>query len=91
MVIDSLAESSEPAAGLSNGPLVDRGLSASILGVRDLEDHLGELPTDGRIFLVVDLPVSAAIDTVLLPATAFMKPRRPSQGFAACFRWVKKR
>ncbi len=60
-------------------------------GVRYFEDHVGELPIDGRIFFVLDLPVSAVVDTALLPATVFMKPTRPRYGFAPGCRWAKKR
>jgi uncharacterized protein YceK len=58
-------------------------------GVRYFEDHVGEQPIDGRIFFVLDLPVSAAVDTALLPATVFMKPKRPSGGFLPGCRWAK--
>ncbi len=59
--------------------------------MRYFEDHVSELPIDGRIFFVLDLPVSAAVDTALLPATVFMKPNRPRYGFAPGCRWAKKR
>ena len=58
-------------------------------GVRYFRDHVSYLPVDGRIFFLLDLPVSAAADTLLLPATAFMKPRRPPHGFGPGCRWAK--
>jgi uncharacterized protein YceK len=60
-------------------------------GVRYFEDHVGGLPIDGRIFFILDLPVSAAMDTVLLPATVFMSPKRPRHGFAPGCMWAKNR
>ncbi len=60
-------------------------------GVRYFQDHVSYLPVDGKIFFLLDLPVSAAMDTVLLPATVFMKPTRPSYGFAPGCRWATKR
>ena len=59
--------------------------------MRYFEDQVGALPIDGRIFFILDLPVSAAVDTALLPATVFMKPRRPRNGFSPGCRWAKKR
>jgi uncharacterized protein YceK len=37
------------------------------------------LPFDEKIASLLDLPVSAAMDTALLPVTVFMKPKRPSR------------
>ncbi len=66
------------------------GCAGVYSGVRYFEDHVGELPIDGRIFFALDLPVSAAMDTALLAATVFMKSEHPSHGFTAGCRWVTK-
>ena len=60
-------------------------------GVRYFQDHVSELPIDGRIFFILDLPVSAGADTALLPATVFIRPTRPRDGFLPGCRWAKKR
>ncbi len=57
-------------------------------GVRYFQDHVSYLPFDGKIFFLLDLPVSVAMDTVLLPATVFMKPQRPPGGFARGCEWA---
>jgi uncharacterized protein YceK len=46
-------------------------------GVRYFQDHVSYLPVDEKVFVLLDLPVSAVADTALLPATMFMKPKRP--------------
>ena len=58
-------------------------------GVRYFQDHVSYLPVDGKIFFLLDPPVSAAMDTVLLPATVFMKPKRPPGGFALGCEWAR--
>ena len=60
-------------------------------GVRYFKDHVSELPVDGKIFFLLDLLFSAVTDTVLLPVTVFMKPKRPPYGHAPGCRWVTKR
>ncbi len=69
----------------------DEGCPGVYSGVRYFEDQVSELPIDGRIFFLLDLPVSAAMDTALLPVAIFMTPKRPPHGFMAGFRWVRKR
>lgn len=59
--------------------------------MRYFEDQVSVLPIDGRIFFLLDLPVSAAMDTALLPMAIFMNPKRPPYGFQAGCRWVTKR
>jgi len=69
----------------------DEGCPGVYSGVRYFGDHVSELPIDGRIFFVLDLPVSAAFDTVLLPATVFMKPRKLPHSYLPGCRWAKSR
>ena len=58
-------------------------------GVRYFQDHVSYLPVDGKIFFLLDLPVSAVMDTLLLPATVFMKPKRPPGGFSRGCQWAR--
>lgn len=60
-------------------------------GVRYFQDHVSWLPLDAKIVFLIDLPVSAAMDTVLLPITIFMEPKRPPRGFAHGCEWAEKR
>ena len=69
----------------------DEGCPGVYSGVRYFKDQVSELPIDGKIFFVFDLPVSAAMDTALLPIAVFMNPKRPPYGFLAGCRWVTKR
>lgn len=48
-------------------------------GVRYFQSDVSWLPFDEKIASLLDLPVSAAMDTALLPVTVFMKPKRPSR------------
>ncbi len=57
-------------------------------GVRYFQEDVSYLPFDERIAALLDLPVSAAFDTALLPATVFMKPKRLPHGFARGCNWV---
>jgi uncharacterized protein YceK len=56
--------------------------------VRYFQNDASYLPFDERIAALMDLPVSAAFDTVLLPVSVFMKPKRPSYGFSRGCQWV---
>jgi uncharacterized protein YceK len=69
----------------------DEGCPGIYSGVRYFQDDASYLPFDEKIAAVLDLPVSAAVDTILLPATVFMKPRRPAHGFERGCKWVTKR
>lgn len=60
-------------------------------GVRYFSGHVSWLPMDGKIFFLLDLPLSAATDTVLLPITIFVEPERPPNGFAPGCEWAAKR
>ncbi len=53
--------------------------------------EVGGLPVDGKIFFTLDLLITAVADTTMLPASVFMKPKRPRYGFAPGFRWAEKR
>jgi uncharacterized protein YceK len=66
----------------------DEGCPGVYSGVRYFQDQVGGLPLDGKIFFLLDLPVSVALDTVLLPASVFMKPTAPQYGFAPGCQWA---
>jgi hypothetical protein len=52
---------------------------------------MGQLPVDGKIFFTFDLPITIAADTALLPMSVFMKPERPTGGFASGCKWAMHR
>lgn len=57
-------------------------------GVRFSRERIGQVPLDGKIFFTLDLPLTAIVDTLALPATAFADPKRPTGGFPAGCRWA---
>jgi len=67
------------------------GCAGVYSGVRYFQDEVSHLPFDEKIASLLDLPVSAALDTALLPVTVFMNPKRPPHGFAPGCRWVTNR
>jgi uncharacterized protein YceK len=60
-------------------------------GVRYFQDHVSWLPFDGKVVFLMDLPVSAAMDTILLPITIFLEPERPPRGFSHGCEWAARR
>ncbi len=60
-------------------------------GVRYYYDSVSYLPPDEKIASLLDLPLSLAVDTALLPVAVFMKPKRPPLGFSRGCKWVEKR
>lgn len=66
----------------------DQGCPGLYSGVKYYGDQVGELPYDGRIFFTFDLPLTAVVDTLALPFTAFATPRRPSGGYPVGCRWA---
>ena len=67
-----------------------QGCAGVYSGVKYYGDQIGELPVDGRIFFSIDLPLTAVIDTLALPFTAFAKPRKPKGGFPIGCRWAQR-
>ena len=57
-------------------------------GVRYFSDLFPELPADGKLFFGLDLPLTAIVDTLALPATAFMTPEPRRGGFPPGCRWA---
>ena len=60
-------------------------------GVRYYADIRPEVPWDGRIFFTIDLIPTSIVDTLALPVTAFLKPKRPLGGFPVGCRWANPR
>ncbi len=69
----------------------EKGCPGVYSGVRYYRERMGVLPVDGKIFFTLDLPITIAADTALLPVSVFMKPKRPRGGFASGCRWVLRR
>ena len=57
-------------------------------GVRFYNALMPETPFDGKVFFTLDLPFTAVADTLLLPATFFVEPRKPPTGWTRGCRWV---
>ncbi len=60
-------------------------------GVRYFSSQIQSVPWDGKIFFGIDLPISAVADTLLLPASLFVEPKRPEMGFSLGCRWAEPR
>ena len=84
----SIALLSFSLAGCQTGRSFEGGCADVYSGVRFYKDQVSELPPDGKIFFTLDLPFTAVADTLLLPATAFMEPKRPSLGWTQGCRWA---
>lgn len=68
----------------------ENGCPGVYSGIRYYADQLGELPVDGKIFFTLDLPFSAVADTILLPISVFVEPKRPVSGFPRGCLWARK-
>ena len=66
----------------------DQGCPGIYSGVRYYGDQIGALPADGKLFFTLDLPLSAVLDTLLLPAMAFMERKRPPLGWPEGCQWA---
>ncbi len=69
----------------------DEGCPGIYSGLRYYGDQLASLPLDGRIFFTLDLPLTTVADTLVLPASAFVKPTRPKYGFTPGCTWAEPR
>jgi len=67
----------------------ENGCPGVYSGVRYYNDQISSLPLDGKIFFMLDLPLSAIVDTLLLPATFLVEPERPEFGWAEGCRWIE--
>jgi uncharacterized protein YceK len=57
-------------------------------GVRYFASQRGSLPWDGKVFFTLDLPLTAVVDTLLLPASAWVDPVKPRGGWNLGCRWA---
>jgi len=69
----------------------NQGCPGVYSGIKYYGDQIGELPLDGRLFFSIDLPLTAVVDTLALPFTAFADPRRPKGGFPIGCRWAQRK
>ncbi len=77
--------------GCQTGRSWEEGCPGVYSGVRYYWDQVDALPFDGKLFFTLDFPLTAVADTILLPVSVFMKPKRPKYGFAPGCTWAKKR
>ncbi len=77
--------------GCQTGRSWEKGCPGVYSGVRYYWDQVEALLFDGKLFFTLDLPLTAVADTILLPVSVFMKPKRPKYGFAPGCTWAKKR
>ena len=68
----------------------DQGCPGVYSGVRYYSDQIGDMPSDGKLFFTLDLPITAVVDTVLLPLTFFAEPEKPAAGWSLGCRWVSR-
>ena len=66
----------------------EQGCPGVYSGIRYYRDQVGGLPVDGKIFFTLDLPLTAVADTLVLPVSVFMEPKRPRHGFAPGCTWA---
>ena len=59
-------------------------------GVRYFTNQQNSLPWDGKVFFMLDLPLTAVADTGLLPGSALTKRARPPGGWVPGCRWADK-
>jgi len=57
-------------------------------GMRYFSSQRSSLPWDGKVFFTLDLPLTIAADTLLLPASVWVEPTRPNSGWVPGCRWV---
>ncbi len=57
-------------------------------GVRYFASQRDSLPWDGKVFFVLDLPLTIVADTLLLPASAWVDPAKPHSGWVPGCRWM---
>jgi len=77
-------------SGCQTSRSFDQGCPGVYSGVRYYADQIGGMPLDGKVFFTFDLPFSAVIDTLLLPATVFIEPEKPDLGWPVGCRWARR-
>jgi uncharacterized protein YceK len=66
----------------------EQGCPGIYSGLRYFGEQVGDMPADGKLFFTLDVPFSAIFDTLLLPATAFVHPKKPRMGWPAGCHWA---
>jgi uncharacterized protein YceK len=77
-----------PALGCASWRSWSHGCPGVYSGVRFSRERMDQVPLDGKIFFALDFPLTAIVDTLALPATAFADPKRPTSGFPPGCRWA---
>jgi uncharacterized protein YceK len=88
--LSALLVASALVAGCQTARSFEQGCPGIYSGVRYYGDQVGNLPADGKLFFTLDLPLSAVLDTLVLPGTAFVKPTKPSLGWPEGCRWIER-
>ena len=68
----------------------DQGCPGVYSGVRFYGDQIGDVPLDGKIFFTLDLPLSAVVDTLLVPVGLLVDRERPVGGWPPGCRWAER-
>jgi uncharacterized protein YceK len=76
-------------AGCQTSRSWDSGCPGLYSGVRFFANQQGSLPWDGKIFFMLDLPLTVVMDTVLLPVSSLVDPQKPPGGWVPGCRWAK--
>jgi uncharacterized protein YceK len=58
-------------------------------GVRYFANQQSSLPWDGKVFFTLDLPLTVAADTLLLPVSSLVERKKPMAGWVPGCRWAK--
>ena len=77
-----------PIAGCQTIRSWDDGCPGVYSGARYFSSQRDSLPWDGRVFFTLDLPLTVVVDTLLLPASAWVDPVKPRGGWNLGCRWA---
>jgi len=64
------------------------GCPGAYSGVRYFVSQQDSLPWDGKVFFTLDLPLTVVFDTLVLPVSAWIKPKQPPSGWVPGCRWA---
>jgi uncharacterized protein YceK len=76
-------------AGCQTARSFEHGCPGIYSGVRFYADQLPDLPADGVLFFTFDVPISAVVDTLIVPITAALDRQRPLAGWVSGCRWAE--
>ncbi len=60
-------------------------------GLRYYDSQIASMPWDGKLFFGLDLPFSALLDTLVLPASVFVDRSQPPEGWVPGCKWADER